>query len=112
LLYILHFADIKDEALTNCSCFSKLSAIAGNEHLKQVQVQRINGAARSKVIKAEGEWVAKRSDMAIERMEPVNSSVWCLDQMLLTTRSNTRWCRSARSPNSASSWLAPAETLP
>jgi hypothetical protein len=100
-----------NEALTNCSCFSKLSAIAGNEHLKQVQVQRINGAARSKAIRAEGEWVARRSGMAAERIEPVNS-VWCLDQMLLTTRSNMRWCRSARSPNSASSWLAPAETLP
>jgi hypothetical protein len=31
--------------------------------------------ARFEVINVEGEWIAKRSDIATERMEPVNSSV-------------------------------------
>ena len=37
-----------DDVLTFCSAFSKLSAIAGNEQLKQVPVQRIRRDRRSR----------------------------------------------------------------
>ena len=37
-----------NEILTFCSAFSKLSAIAGNEQLRQVPVQRIRRDGRSR----------------------------------------------------------------
>lgn len=45
-----------DDVLTFCSAFSKLSAIAGNEQLKQVPVQRIRRDQRSRS-KANNRWI-------------------------------------------------------
>ena len=45
-----------DDDLTFCSAFSKLSAIAGNEQLKQVPVQRIRRDRRSR-FKADNRWI-------------------------------------------------------
>jgi hypothetical protein len=45
-----------DDVLTFCSAFSKLSAIAGNEQLKQVPVQRIR-RDRGSSFKSNNRWI-------------------------------------------------------